>query len=284
MTTTAVRVTTDPTAMALELDTLRLHGRSVGLVPTMGALHAGHAALIRRAAAECDAVAVSIFVNPLQFGSRHDLDAYPRRLADDARAAAEAGATWVFAPTPAEMYPEGFGTTVHVGGITEPMEGAARPGHFDGVTTVVTKLLAVAGRSRAYFGEKDFQQLQVVRRLARDLSLPVEVIGCPTVREADGLALSSRNARLTPAQRAAAPVLHEALQAGVALVRSGVRDPAVVRAAMVRTVSGQPLVRLDYAEVVDPGTLAPPAAPGGPLRLLVAAHLGSTRLIDNLPA
>jgi pantoate--beta-alanine ligase len=284
MTTTALRVTSDPAAMALELDALRRQGRSVGLVPTMGALHVGHASLIRRAAAECDAVVVSVFVNPLQFGSRDDLDAYPRRLAEDALSAADAGATWVFAPTPAEMYPEGFGTTVHIGGITERMEGAARPGHFDGVTTVVTKLFAVAGRGRAYFGEKDFQQLQVVRRLARDLSLPVEVIGCPTVRAADGLALSSRNARLTPPQRAAAPVLHQALQAGVALVRSGVRDPVAVRAAMVREIAGQPLVVLDYAEVVDPETLAPPTASGGPLRLLVAARRGPIRLIDNLPA
>ena len=277
-----MRVITDPAVMAKELDAARDRHGSVGLVPTMGALHAGHAALIRRAAAECRTVAVSVFVNPLQFGPAEDLDAYPRRLAADTATAAEAGAEFVWAPSAAEMYPEGFQTTVHIGGITERMEGAARPGHFDGVTTVVTKLFAVGGRCRAYFGEKDYQQLQVVRQLARDLSLPVEVIGCPTVRDPDGLALSSRNAYLRPDERAAAPVLHRALEAGAAAVRSGVRDPGAVRAVMVETVAAEPLVALEYAEVVEAATLRVPSVLAGPLRLLIAARLGTTRLIDNL--
>jgi pantoate--beta-alanine ligase len=255
--TTAARVTTTAAAMAAELDAVRRHGGTVGFVPTMGALHAGHASLVRRAAAECDVVAVSIFVNPLQFGVAQDLDSYPRRLVGDTAVAADAGATWVFAPSRAEMY--------------------------DGVTTVVSKLFAVAGRSCAYFGEKDFQQLQVVRQLARDLSLPVEVIGCPTVRDPDGLALSSRNARLSPAERAAAPVLHRALQAGATVTRSGCRVPGAIRAAIVAEIALEPLASLDYAEVVTPDTLGPPGR-SGPLRLLVAAHLGSTRLIDNLAA
>jgi pantoate--beta-alanine ligase len=284
MTTAALMAVTDPASMAEVLDAARRDGRSIGLVPTMGALHAGHASLIRRAAAECDRVIVSVFVNPLQFGPAEDLDAYPRRLAADSAVGADAGATWVFAPSQASMYPDGFHTTVHIDGITERLEGAARPGHFDGVTTVVTKLFAITGRCRAYFGEKDFQQLQVVRRLARDLALPVEVIGCPTVRDPDGLALSSRNAYLTPAQRAAAPALHQALQAGARAVRSGAGDPSVVRAVMAGTVAAEPLLSLEYAELVDPDTFRAPAAVDGPVRLLVAARLGRTRLIDNLAA
>jgi pantoate--beta-alanine ligase len=279
-----LRVVTRPVAMASELEELRRGGRTVGLVPTMGALHAGHLSLIRRAAAECGAVAVSVFVNPLQFGPNEDLEAYPRQLQADTARAFEAGATHVFAPDPAEMYPDGFATTVHVGGITERLEGAARPGHFDGVTTVVTKLLVVAGACRAYFGEKDFQQLQVVRRLVRDLSLPVEVVGCPTVRDRDGLALSSRNVNLSPTERAAAPVLHRALQAGAALVRAGERDLGAVRDVMAGVIAAEPLVAVEYVEVVDAETLRAPLRVSGRLRLLVAARLGRTRLIDNLAA
>jgi pantoate--beta-alanine ligase len=282
MPVTMLKMVTDPAALAEELDQMRDGGRSVGLVPTMGALHAGHASLIERAALDCDAVVVSVFVNPLQFGPGEDLDAYPRRLATDAVAAAGAGATLVFAPSREDMYPEGFCTTVHVGGLSETMEGAARPGHFDGVTTVVAKLFALSGRCRAYFGEKDFQQLQVIRRLARDLGLPVEVIACPTVREPDGLALSSRNAYLTPRHREAAPVLNRALRAGAAAVRSGVTDPVTIRSVMAGEVAAEPLASLDYAEVVDPDTLRAPPEVGGPVRLLIAARLGGIRLIDNL--
>jgi pantoate--beta-alanine ligase len=261
------------------LDAERRAGRVVGLVPTMGALHDGHGSLVERAAAECDVVAVTIFVNPLQFGANEDLDAYPRTLDADVKLAEQAGASIVFAPTVKEMYGEGTATTVSVASsMTAVLEGASRPGHFDGVATVVAKLFAMAGRCRAYFGEKDFQQLAVVRRMARDLSFPVEVVGCPTVRADDGLALSSRNAYLTEAERAAAPVLHRALQAGVAALLAG-QDGA---AAMDAVLATEPLVSVDYAVVVDADSLEAPATPEGDLRLLVAARLPSARLIDNV--
>ncbi|HET6810003.1 MAG TPA: pantoate--beta-alanine ligase [Acidimicrobiales bacterium] len=271
-------------AFAAALDAHRAQGRSIGLVPTMGALHAGHAALVRRAAAECDVVAVTVFVNPLQFGPGEDLSRYPRTLAADAALAADCGATILFSPPVEEMYPGPVLTSVRVSGLTEALEGASRPGHFDGVATVVAKLLAMAGRCRAYFGEKDFQQLAVVRRLTTDLSFPVEIVGCPTVRESDGLALSSRNAYLSSEERAVAPLLHAALQEGAAAVAAGETDPAAVAALVARTLAAEPRFRLDYAAAVDPATLAVPAAlaPGREVRILVAAHLGTTRLIDTL--
>jgi pantoate--beta-alanine ligase len=265
------------------LDAERRAGRTVGLVPTMGALHAGHGSLVERAAAECDVVAVTIFVNPLQFGAGEDLDAYPRTLDADVELAGKAGASIVFAPTVKEMYGDGTATTVSVASsMTKVLEGASRPVHFDGVTTVVAKLFAMAGRCRAYFGEKDFQQLAVVRRMARDLSFPVEVVGCPTVRADDGLALSSRNAYLTPGERAAAPVLHRALRAGADAVLAGGRAAAEIRALMEAVLATEPLVTPDYAVVVDSATLEVPEDLDGDLRLLVAARLPSARLIDNM--
>ena len=265
------------------LDTARRAGKTIGLVPTMGALHAGHASLIGRAASDCDVVVTTIFVNPLQFGVNEDLSAYPRSLAADIFLADENGAALVFAPSVEEMYGNGTHTTVSVGGpLTEVLEGASRPTHFDGVATVVAKLFAIVGACKAYFGEKDFQQLAVVRRMAADLSLPVEVIGCPTIRSADGLALSSRNAYLDPDERRAAPVLHRALVAGADCVRAGEVDPAAVVAAMTQTIAAEPRFRLDYAAVVDPSTFATPDPLAGEVRLLAAAHLGKARLIDNL--
>jgi pantoate--beta-alanine ligase len=264
------------------LDHERCADRTVGLVPTMGALHDGHASLVVRAAEECDLVCVTVFVNPLQFAAHEDLDTYPRDLEGDCRIAAKAGAGVVFAPSTEEMYGAGAVTNVHVDGITAGMEGASRPTHFDGVATVVTKLFGIAGACRAYFGEKDYQQLAMVRRLASDLSLPVEVVGCPTVRERDGLALSSRNVYLTAEQRAAAPVLFRALQSGAAVVMAGEREPAAVRELMAGIITAEPLVDLDYAEVRAAGDLAEVDPLSGELRLLVAARLGSTRLLDNL--
>jgi len=266
------------------LDAVRADGRSVGLVPTMGALHAGHLSLITAAEAECDVVAVTIFVNPLQFAVGEDLDAYPRPIERDLELAARAGASVAFTPDTVEMYPRPTATTVHVEGLTSTMEGATRPSHFDGVTTVVTKLFTIAGPCRAYFGEKDFQQLSVVRRMVADLDQPVTVVGCPIVREDDGLALSSRNVYLSPEQRAAAPVLNRALRAGAALIEAGQRDPAAVVAVMGAILGSEPLAVLDYAEVLDPDSLLRPAAlePGRPARLLIAAGLGATRLLDNL--
>ena len=256
------------------LDAERACGRAVGLVPTMGALHEGHLSLMRRAAAERDTVAATIFVNPLQFGAGEDLAAYPRDLDADAVLASRVGVTHLFAPLPAEMFPTPPLTTVAVAGLSEGREGTSRPGHFTGVATVVAKLFAVAGACRAYFGEKDHQQLQVVRRMVADLSFPVEVVACPTVREPDGLALSSRNARLSPGERRAAPVLYRALLAGRALVEAGHVEPQVVGGAMAEVVAAEPLARLDYADAVPEGA--------GRVRLFVAARLGTTRLIDNL--
>ncbi len=264
------------------LDQARAGASTVGLVPTMGALHEGHASLIRRSASECDLTAVTIFVNPLQFGPAEDLATYPRDLGADVAVAEDVGAGVVFAPDEAEMYPGGPpATTVSVAGLSEGLEGASRPGHFAGVATVVTKLFALAGPCRAYFGEKDFQQLAVVRRLVADLSFPVDVVGCPTVREADGLACSTRNARLSAEERAAAPVLHRALEDAAAAVGSGGRDADRLRRLMRDRVASEPLARLDYAEVVDAATLVPVERVSGDVRLVLAAWVGATRLIDN---
>jgi pantoate--beta-alanine ligase len=278
------RVVTSARQFSHILESERALGRSVGLVPTMGALHAGHQSLIERAATQCDVVAVTVFVNPLQFDDPADLAAYPRHLEHDVGMATRAGASVVFAPPVEEMYgpvPAAMASTVHVEGVSEGLEGASRPGHFDGVATVVAKLFALAGRSRAYFGEKDYQQLAVIRRMVFDLSIPVEIVACPTVREPDGLALSSRNTRLAPAERRAASALGRALRAGRVWVERGERDPERVRAAMTAVLVGEPLVTLDYAEVVDPQTLRCPPVVEGEVRLLVAARVGEVRLIDN---
>lgn len=264
------------------LDAERGAGRTVGLVPTMGYLHEGHASLIRRAARECDVVGVTVFVNPLQFGPTEDLATYPRDLDADSALARACGSHYLFAPTVEEMYPQPMQTVVSVELLASRWEGANRPGHFDGVATVVAKLFAQAGPCRAYFGEKDFQQLAIVRRLAADLSLPVEVLSCATVREADGLAMSSRNVYLTPEERAVAPTLHHALQAGMAVALRPGATRAEVEGAMEQTVAGVSAFVLDYAAVVEPATMAPARELTGELRLIIAARLGRTRLIDNL--
>ncbi len=269
------------------LDDARCRGRSVGLVPTMGYLHDGHASLFRRAAEECDLVAATVFVNPLQFGPGEDFDSYPRDIDRDRDIALQAGVSDLFAPPVEEMYPDGapVATTVSVAGVSEGLDAASRPGHFDGVGTVVAKLFAIAGECRAYFGEKDYQQLAVIRRMARDLSFPVEVVGCPTVRESDGLALSSRNVYLSPAEREAATALARALETGrTAIEHEAVRDPEKVRRLMAAVIDAEPLASLDYAEVVAAGTLAPLSTLSGEVRLLVAARLGPARLIDNMGA
>lgn len=268
--------------LSVRLEKKRAEGLSVGLVPTMGALHAGHASLISRASNECDVVCVTIFVNPLQFGPNEDFDSYPRSLEADLRVAAEAGATIAFTPSVEEMYPGDQCTNVHVSGLTEVLDGIARPGHFDGVATVVAKLFAMAGTCRAYFGEKDFQQLAVVRRMAADLSFPVEIVGCQTARDHDGVALSSRNAYLSTKEREAAPVLIKALRAGAKAIDQGQKDPAKIREVMIAIIEAEPLARFDQAEVVDPHTLRTPERVDGEVALLVAAHIGPARLIDNI--
>jgi pantoate--beta-alanine ligase len=265
-------------------ETARADGRVVGLVPTMGYLHGGHLSLMVRARRDTDLVVATIFVNPLQFAPDEDLDAYPRDPEGDAAQAAEVGVDVLFTPGEAEMYPEPVLTTVAVAELSQGMEGATRPAHFDGVATVVAKLFAIAGPGRAYFGEKDYQQLALVTRMARDLSFPVDVVGCPIVRDVDGLALSSRNAYLTPAQRAAAPVLHTALMAGRAVVDGGERDPTLVADLVAQVVDAEPEADLDYVAVVDASSLRPPTRlePGGAYRLLTAARFGRPRLLDNV--
>ena len=267
------------------LDLARAEGRRVGFVPTMGYLHAGHASLMAAARADTDVVVASIFVNPLQFAPTEDLDAYPRDLAGDRALAEREGVDLLFVPSGAEMYPDGaVRTSVSVAEVSEPLEGTARPTHFAGVATVVAKLFSIVGPCRAYFGEKDYQQVAVVRQMVRDLSIPVEVVACPTLREPDGLAMSSRNAYLTPEERAAAPTVHAALQAGRAAIDAGERDAAKVRALMSDLIDAEPLARRDYAEVVDARSLQVVDPLAGDLRLLAAVRFGKARLIDNLAA
>lgn len=261
----------------------RAAGETVGLVPTMGALHEGHLALLRRAQDQCAHAVVTLFVNPTQFGAGEDFAAYPRDEVEDRAKLAAAGADLLFAPGVAEMYPDGFATTVTVAGLTERLCGPVRPGHFAGVATVVTKLLLQSLPDAAYFGEKDYQQLLVIRRLARDLDIPVRIEGVPTVRDADGVALSSRNRYLSAAERTAAA----ALPATLRQVAARLADPAWAVAdetAHARTALLQAgFTRIDYVEVCDAETLEPLEHVTRPARVLAAAWLGATRLIDNMP-
>lgn len=260
----------------------RAKGRAIGFVPTMGALHEGHLSLLRRAKSENDIVVLSIFVNPLQFGPNEDFNQYPRLFEADANAAEQVGVDYLFSPSVEEMYPEGQPkTSVHVATITEPMEGALRPGHFDGVATVVTKLFSIVGQCRAYFGEKDWQQLAMVKRMTSDLSLPVEVVPCPIVREPDGLAMSSRNIYLFPEEREAALALSRALRSGSDAIERGASRPDEVSGLMMEILSENPLVHPQYAEVVDSNLLVPSRIEGE-VRLLVAAKVGKPKLIDNM--
>ena len=263
--------------------TAGLVGKRLALVPTMGFLHAGHQALICEGARRADAVAVSIFVNPTQFGPNEDLARYPRDLAGDLKKCAEAGATLVYAPQPPDVYPPGYQTYVQVEQVSRGLDGEKRPGHFRGVATVVTKLLALFRPHVALFGEKDYQQLQVIRALNADLELGAEIVGCPTVREADGLAMSSRNTYLDASARAQAVTLSRGLLAAQAAVRHGERSAGALQATIRAAMAGVPWVE-DYVAVVDGKTLEPvdQLVPGRPARALVAAFLGKTRLIDNV--
>ena len=261
---------------------LHREGVGIGFVPTMGALHEGHRSLIRKARLACDALVVSLFVNPSQFGPGEDYARYPRMFKDDATLCRREGVDVLFAPSSAAMYPAGFETRVAAGAVAQRWEGAVRPGHFDGVATVVTKLFSIVRPAQAFFGQKDFQQSVIVRRLAEDLNLGVTVVVCPTVREADGLALSSRNQYLTRAQRQVAPVLHEALQAGRTAILRGIRFGAPVARAMQRVVEQEPRVTVDYLACCDPQTLEPLPHITRQAVLLGAIRLGRVRLIDNL--
>ena len=259
----------------------RKAGKSIALVPTMGALHAGHLSLVTLAKSKADRVVVSIFVNPIQFGPREDFNTYPRDEPGDIEKLSAAEADLVFAPNTAEMYPAGFSTKVSIGDLTEDLCGANRPNHFDGVATVVTKLLLQCAPDMAIFGEKDYQQLLVIKHLVRDLNVPVEVLGGDIVREKDGLALSSRNAYLSPAERKTAPLLHQTISVvAAALARGEGAGAACVAGRFKLEAAG---FRVDYIAVRDPDTLKPLSGPVKHARVLAAAYLGKTRLIDNVP-
>ncbi len=256
-------------------------GLSVGLVPTMGYLHEGHQSLIERAALENDRVVVSIFVNPTQFGPSEDLESYPRDLDRDLAACAEAGAHLVFHPAVDEMYAPDRSTTVHVAGVSEQLCGKSRPLHFDGVCLVVSKLFNIVEPDRAYFGQKDAQQLLVVRRMVRDLNFNIEVVGCPIIREDDGLAKSSRNTYLSAEERVAARVLSRALAKGRTLIESGERKASVVCEAIQEELASEPLAQTEYVEIVDTNTVQPTEAIEGQVLCAIAVRIGKTRLIDN---
>ena len=254
----------------------------IGLVPTMGALHEGHLSLVRHARADDDTVVVSIFVNPTQFGPSEDYARYPRDPDRDLALLRDVGTDLVFMPPVEEIYPQGFDTYVEVGKLAQVLEGASRPGHFRGVATVVAKLFNIVQPHRAYFGQKDAQQLAVIRRLTRDLGLPVEVVGLPTVREPDGLAMSSRNAFLSPEERKAALVLYRSLEAAQELWRSGVRDASLIRQRMGELLAGEPLARVDYVSVADAETLEELETVDRSALVSLAVRVGATRLIDNV--
>jgi pantoate--beta-alanine ligase len=280
--TAAIRCLTTIVEVRAALDPARAQGASVGLVPTMGALHEGHLSLIRAARAENDAVVVSIFVNPTQFGPSEDLERYPRDLERDHGLAERAGADLIFAPAVGEMYPERYSTWVEVEGLTAGLCGRSRPGHFRGVCTVVAKLLDICLPDRAYFGEKDAQQLAVITRMVRDLDMRVQIVPCPTVREPDGLAMSSRNTRLMPAERAQAPVLYRALSAARDLVQGGELEAAALDQAVRSVLAEAPLAEVDYVEIVRVDDLTPVTAIGGECLIALAVWFGDTRLIDNI--
>ncbi len=254
----------------------------VGLVPTMGALHAGHLSLIERARRECSPVIASIFVNPKQFGPNEDFSKYPRTFESDSEKLQRAGVDSLFAPEPSEIYPDGFSTYVNVDGLSERLEGRSRPGHFRGVTTVVIKLLQIVQPNFAYFGRKDAQQSRLITQMAHDLNLDTEIVVCPPIREADGLALSSRNVYLNAEERKAATVLYRALDAARGELAAGVHDALQLQAVLHRTLSAERLARVDYAEIVDAVSFEPVIRVNKPCYVLLAVFIGKTRLIDNL--
>jgi pantoate--beta-alanine ligase len=269
--------------MKKALEPYRAAGKSVGLVPTMGYLHAGHMSLVKRARKENDIVVLSIFVNPTQFSPVEDFEGYPRDLAHDAGLAEQEGADFIFAPEADEMYPDGYGTFVDVDGPeTKGMCAAGRPGHFRGVATVVEKLLDIIGPERAYFGQKDAQQLAVVKKMVKDLNISVEVVGCPIIREPDGLAMSSRNVYLRPDERQAAPVLHTALKQGAALAKQGETSSDRIIDAVRRVVAGEPLADLEYVEIRETAGFTAPETVSGEFMIAVAARFGRARLLDNI--
>lgn len=257
-------------------------GLEVGLVPTMGFLHEGHVSLIKRAVAECDRVVVSDFVNPMQFSATEDLEGYPRDIDTDARLCEEAGADMVFNPDPIEMYPEGFCSKVSMTGLQSELCGKSRPGHFGGVCTVCNKLFNIVSPDRAYFGEKDAQQLAIVKHMVKDLNMNLEIVGCPTVREEDGLAKSSRNSYMNEEERKSAVILYKALTEGRKMIEAGERNPQAVIDKMTEIVSSEPRAEIDYIDIVDALTIEKIDAIQGEILMAMAVFIGKTRLIDNI--
>lgn len=276
-----MRTFTQVAPLRVSLRGLREEGKTIGFVPTMGALHEGHLTLMRKAKGECDVVVASIFVNPTQFGQNEDFAAYPRDLNRDLQMIANAGVDTVFTPDESEMYPAGYQTVVDVPKLGSILEGAIRPTHFQGVATVVTKLLNIAGAERAYFGQKDYQQLLVIEQIVRDLNIPTRIIMVPTVREADGLAMSSRNAYLDADQRRAAVILSRLLQRAEESVKSGQTNAATVKAELETLLAQEPQATADYIALVHPETLQPITTLSEPVAVLLAVRIGETRLIDN---
>jgi pantoate--beta-alanine ligase len=261
---------------------VRVEGRIAGLVPTMGAIHEGHLSLVRRAQRDCSPVVVSVFVNPAQFGPKEDFTKYPRTLEADTAKLAAAGADILFAPEPADVYPAGYRTYINVEGLSERLEGRSRPGHFRGVTTVVLKLLEIAQPHFAYFGRKDAQQARIVRQMTHDLNLDTEIVVCPIVREADGLAISSRNVYLKPKERRAATVLHRALEAAREEIAAGTQDALQLQAVMRRILDAEPLATTDYAEIADADIFEPVTRVSRACYALLAVFIGAARLLDNM--
>lgn len=279
----AVHVLATPAAMQAWSAAQRAAGRTIGFVPTMGALHDGHLSLVRLAREHADVVVMSIFVNPLQFNVRDDFDRYPRPIDDDLEASRRIGVDAVYAPTAAAMYPPGFQTHVEPGPLADVLEGAHRPGHFRGVTTVVAKLFGAVRPDVAVFGQKDVQQLAIIRRMTNDLDLGVRIIAHPTVREPDGLAMSSRNRRLSPAERAGAVCISRGLARAADAHAAGVRDAAALEAIATEEIAAEPLARLEYLSVVDPDTLEPLERVHDRGLIVAAVWFGEIRLIDNQP-
>ena len=276
-----VTVTRTPAEVKEVIKDWKKQGYSIGLVPTMGYLHEGHGSLIKRAVEENDKVMVSVFVNPIQFGPNEDLETYPRDFDADLKMIESLGADMVFHPEPSDMYASDFSTTISVAGVSENLCGARRPGHFNGVCTVVTKLFNLSEADRAYFGQKDAQQLAVVRRMVRDLNANIEIIGCPIIREDDGLAKSSRNTYLSSEERKAATVLNKALCAGKQMVEEGEKSALTVKSRIEDIISKEPLAKIDYVEITDWNSIEPVDIIDGSILCAIAVYIGNTRLIDN---
>ncbi len=277
-----MKIITSISDMQSLADSLRREGKTIGFVPTMGFLHAGHVSLMRRALQECDAVVASIFVNPIQFGPNEDFDRYPRDEAGDRAACEAAGVDLLFMPTAAGMYPEKPSVFISVEGLSDILEGAIRPGHFRGVATVVAKLFNIVKPQKAFFGQKDYQQCAVIKRMVKDLNMDVDVVVLPTVREPDGLAMSSRNSYLSPDERLKAAVIYRTLSAAEQLAKTGVRQPEALKSKIQAVVREEKGVELDYLEIVDPESLARLESAQDRMVLLIAVRIGRTRLIDNL--